>query len=86
MSSVVFAPAIVGRDGISKVRWRAVLCSWQLPLAGAAPSVHSYYMLSKKLVPVGNSLGLVIDKPILDMLSINKDTELEIRIEGNGGR
>jgi antitoxin MazE len=40
-------------------------------------------MLSKKLIPVGNSLGLVIDKPILDMLSISKDTELEIRTEGN---
>jgi antitoxin component of MazEF toxin-antitoxin module len=40
-------------------------------------------MLSKKLIPVGNSLGLVIDKPILDMLSISRDTELEIRIEGN---
>ena len=46
-------------------------------------SVYSYNMLSKKLIPVGNSLGLVIDKPILDMLSITKDTELEIRTEGN---
>ena len=46
-------------------------------------SVYSYNMLSKKLIPVGKSLGLVIDKPILDMLSISKDTELEIRTEGN---
>ena len=46
-------------------------------------SVYRYNMLAKKLIPVGNSLGLVIDKPILDMLSISKDTELEIRTEGN---
>jgi antitoxin MazE len=36
----------------------------------------------KKLSPVGNSLGLIIEKPILDLLNINKDTPLEIRTDG----
>jgi antitoxin MazE len=57
--------------------------SLRVDVAGSSSSVYSYNMLSKKLIPVGNSLGLVIDKPILDMLSISKDTELEIRTEGN---
>jgi antitoxin component of MazEF toxin-antitoxin module len=39
-------------------------------------------MISKKLSPIGNSLGLVIDKPILDLLSIDRETELEIRTDG----
>lgn len=36
----------------------------------------------KKLIPVGNSLGLVIDKPILDLLKITPDTSLEISTDG----
>jgi antitoxin component of MazEF toxin-antitoxin module len=39
-------------------------------------------MISKKLSQIGNSLGLVIDKPILDLLSIDRETELEIRTDG----
>lgn len=34
--------------------------------------------LSKKLTPFGNSYGIVIDKPILELLHITKDTELEV--------
>ena len=36
----------------------------------------------KKLIPVGNSLGIVIDKPILDLLKITPDTSLEISTDG----
>lgn len=36
----------------------------------------------KKLSAVGNSLGLIIDRPILELLDIDKDTELEIRTDG----
>ena len=36
----------------------------------------------KKLSAIGNSLGLVIDKPILELLNITKDTPLEIRTDG----
>lgn len=32
----------------------------------------------KKLVKHGNSLALVIDKPVLDLLKITEDTPLEI--------
>jgi antitoxin MazE len=31
---------------------------------------------------VGNSLGLIIERPILELLDIDKDTELEIRTDG----
>ena len=36
----------------------------------------------KKLSAIGNSLGLVIDRPILDLLGIAKDTLLEITTDG----
>jgi len=36
----------------------------------------------KKLTPIGNSLGLIIDRPILDLLDIDRDTELEITTDG----
>lgn len=36
----------------------------------------------KKLSAVGNSLGLIIDRPILELLDIDKDTELEISTDG----
>jgi antitoxin MazE len=38
----------------------------------------------KKLSAVGNSLGLVIERPILDLLNITKDTPLEIKTDGVG--
>ncbi len=36
----------------------------------------------KKLTRHGNSLALVIDKPILELLNITKDTPLEISTDG----
>ena len=36
----------------------------------------------KKLVPIGNSLGVLIDKPILEMLNITADTQLEVTTDG----
>lgn len=39
-------------------------------------------MMIKKLSAVGNSLGLIIDRPILDLLGITKDTPLEVRTDG----
>jgi antitoxin component of MazEF toxin-antitoxin module len=36
----------------------------------------------KKLSPIGNSLGLLIDKPILEMLNITADTQLEVTTDG----
>lgn len=37
----------------------------------------------KTLSTVGNSLGLIIERPILELLNINKDTKLEVRTDGD---
>ncbi len=34
--------------------------------------------LTKKLTAIGNSYGIVIDRPILDLLGITPETELEL--------
>lgn len=36
----------------------------------------------KTLTRIGNSLGLVIDKPILELLGIDADTPLTLRTDG----
>jgi len=36
----------------------------------------------KTLRPVGNSLGLIIDRPILELLGIDQRTQLRIRTDG----
>jgi len=36
----------------------------------------------KKLSAIGNSLGLILERPILELLDINEDTPLEITIDG----
>ena len=37
--------------------------------------------MSKKLTKHGNSLALIIDKPILEMLDISEQTELNLSIK-----
>ena len=37
----------------------------------------------KKLTKHGNSLALVIDRPILDLLNINPDTPLDLSTDGH---
>ena len=32
---------------------------------------------------IGNSAGIIIDKPILDLLGITPETELELKTDGN---
>lgn len=39
--------------------------------------------MQKKLSVVGNSLGLIIDKPVLELLRIDKDTPLDISTDGD---
>ncbi len=39
--------------------------------------------MRKKLTAIGNSLGVVIDKPMLELLNIDRETELDLRMEGN---
>ncbi len=38
--------------------------------------------MRKKLSAIGNSLGIVIEKPILELLGIDRDTELDLRTDG----
>ncbi len=38
--------------------------------------------MRKTLSNIGNSLGLIIEKPILELLRIDKDTQLEITTDG----
>lgn len=39
--------------------------------------------MTKTLIKHGNSLALVIDKPILEMLQISADTQLELTSNGD---
>ena len=36
----------------------------------------------KTLRPVGNSLGLIIDRPILELLGIDRQTQLHLKTDG----
>ena len=38
--------------------------------------------MRKTLTAIGNSLGLIIDRPILELLHIDKDTPLDIETDG----
>jgi antitoxin component of MazEF toxin-antitoxin module len=38
--------------------------------------------MRKRLSAIGNSLGIVIEKPILELLDINRETELDMRTDG----
>lgn len=38
--------------------------------------------MKKKLSAIGNSLGIVIEKPILELLNIDRETELEMSTDG----
>jgi len=39
--------------------------------------------MRKRLSAIGNSLGIVIEKPILELLQIDRETELEMRTDGD---
>jgi antitoxin component of MazEF toxin-antitoxin module len=39
-------------------------------------------MLNKRLIKVGQSLALIIDKPILELLGLNGESDLEITTDG----
>jgi antitoxin MazE len=38
--------------------------------------------VAKRLQAIGNSAGIIIDKPILDLLGITAETELELKTDG----
>ncbi|HET9957100.1 MAG TPA: hypothetical protein VFQ61_21535 [Polyangiaceae bacterium] len=38
--------------------------------------------MAKRLQIIGNSAGIIIDKPILELLRITPETELELKTDG----
>ncbi len=38
----------------------------------------------KRIEPIGDSMGLVIDRAVLDLLQIDRDTDLEITVTPDG--
>ncbi|HUB07163.1 MAG TPA: AbrB/MazE/SpoVT family DNA-binding domain-containing protein [Myxococcales bacterium] len=38
--------------------------------------------MRKRLSAIGNSLGVVVEKPILELLNIDRETELEMTTDG----
>mgnify|MGYP003481855974 CR=1 FL=1 len=43
---------------------------------------YNIVIMKKNLTVIGNSLGIIIEKPILDLLGIAKETQLEMRTDG----
>ncbi len=39
--------------------------------------------MRKRLSAIGNGLGIVIEKPILELLEIDRETELDMRTDGD---
>lgn len=37
----------------------------------------------KKLTAIGHSLGIILDRPVLDLLNINRETELTVTTDGD---
>ena len=40
--------------------------------------------MTKTLRPMGNSFGIIIDRPIMDLLGIEPGAELEMTVQGHG--
>jgi antitoxin MazE len=38
--------------------------------------------MTKRLQTIGNSAGIIIDRPILDLLGITPDTDLDLKTDG----
>ena len=43
--------------------------------------VHTHVM-TKRLQAIGNSAGIIIDRPILDLLGITQETDLDLKTDG----
>jgi antitoxin MazE len=44
--------------------------------------VHTY-VVTKRLQTIGNSAGIIVDKPILELLGITTETDLELTTDGH---
>jgi antitoxin MazE len=49
---------------------------------GGYTLVRTEPAMRKKLSAIGNSLGIVIEKPILELLDFTRDTELDMTTDG----
>jgi antitoxin MazE len=38
--------------------------------------------MRKQLCPIGNSVGLILDRALLELLDLPKDAEVDLRVEG----
>ena len=43
---------------------------------------YNIVRMRKNLTVIGNSLGIIIEKPILDLLGISKETQFEMTTDG----
>jgi len=43
---------------------------------------YNIVRMKKNLIVIGNSLGIIIEKPILDLLGISKEMQLEMKTDG----
>lgn len=85
MSRASASPRIPGGD-LVPFRRRAAL-----GIGGGTLSFQRKYVLEdpaviKRLTRHGNSLALVLDKPILELLNIDAETPLELKTDGDGLR
>ena len=60
---------------------RALRRGDQRQLADVMNIVHTSRM-TKRLQAIGNSAGIIIDRPILDLLGITQETDLELKTDG----
>lgn len=44
---------------------------------------YNTVLMRKNLTTIGNSLGLIIEKPILDILGFTRETDLEMTTDGH---
>jgi antitoxin component of MazEF toxin-antitoxin module len=40
-------------------------------------------MLTKRLTQIGNSVGLILDRPLLDLLDLEPGSEVQLQVEEN---
>src|SRR5450432_1533729 len=54
-----------------------------IPGCSYVPECYTVRTMIKRLTKTGNSLALVLDKPLLEQLGIDEDTPLEISTNGD---
>jgi len=72
----------VWKVGLLLPRTPASLGAESCELARCSQRCYNLAMV-KHLQAVGNSSGIIIDKPILELLRITPETELEVTTDGN---